>query len=130
MTENHAEAILQICGECSHPAKTYWHEHSFRCCGRSAPFARGAKPDQDPNGAGFKRLPSGCKFALRKAPKPCPRPPQQNRTVYLLVHWSNFGMISSSSFSIASATGLLSPTLREKYDARCVSIEGMGGGNT
>ena len=46
--------------------------------------AGGAKPGQNPNGAGFKRHLSGRKIALRKAPKPCPRPPQQNRTVYLL----------------------------------------------
>lgn len=46
--------------------------------------ATGAKPDQNPNGADLKRQLSGREFALRKAPKPCPRPPQQNRTVYLL----------------------------------------------
>lgn len=27
---NHAGAIHRTCGECGHPVKTYWHEHSFR----------------------------------------------------------------------------------------------------
>ena len=26
----HAGAIHRTCAECSHPVKTYWHEHSFR----------------------------------------------------------------------------------------------------
>ena len=34
----------------------------------------------------FKRQPSGCKFALRKAPKPCPRPPRQKRTLLFVAN--------------------------------------------
>ena len=52
-------------------------------CYRRAPFAQGATPDRNPDGTAFERQPLGCKLALRRAPMPCPRPPQPTQMVNL-----------------------------------------------
>ena len=49
-------------------------------------LAAAAQRNAERNGAGFKCQPSGCEIALRKAPKACLRPRQQNRTLLFVAN--------------------------------------------